>query len=128
MCAAFAMVVKAKAAHIFHIGDARIYRMAGNALEQLTDDHRVVLSSEQSYLGRALGINPQIEIDYRVLEIEKGEVFVLATDGVYAHVGPRFVVNATRDRAGDLEGAAKMIVEEAYRHGSADNLTVQIVR
>src|SRR5439155_556042 len=80
--------------HIFHVGDSRIYRVAGNALEQLTDDHRVVLSSEQSYLGRALGVNPQIEIDYRMLEIEKGDVFVLATDGVYAHVGPRAVVNA----------------------------------
>src|SRR5215475_9018973 len=127
VCTLSAMIVKAKAAHIFHIGDSRIYRVTGNALEQLTDDHRVVLSSEQSYLGRALGINPQIEIDYRMLEIEKGDVFVLATDGVCAHVGPRFVLNAIAS-AGDLDAAARMIVEEAYRHGSADNLTVQIVR
>jgi serine/threonine protein phosphatase PrpC len=128
VCTLSAMVVKAKAAHIFHVGDSRIYRVNGNTLEQLTDDHRVVLSSEQSYLGRALGINPQIEIDYRMLEVEKGDVFVLATDGVYAHVGPRFVVNAIRDGAGDLDAAAKMIIAEAHRHGSADNLTVQIVR
>src|SRR6266704_2438213 len=128
VCTLSAMIVKAKAAHIFHVGDSRIYRVAGHALEQLTDDHRVVVSSEQSYLGRALGINPQIEIDYRMLEIEKGDVFVLAIDGVYAHVGPRFVVNAIRNGAGDLDTAARMIVEEAHRHGSADNLTVQIVR
>jgi serine/threonine protein phosphatase PrpC/ribosomal protein L39E len=128
VCTLSAMVVKAKAAHIFHVGDSRIYRVTGHALEQLTDDHRVVLSSEQSYLGRALGINPQIEIDYRMLEIEKGEVFVLATDGVYAHVGPRFVVNSITSGAGDLDAAARMIVEEAFHHGSADNLTVQIVR
>ena len=128
VCTLSAMVVKAKAAHIFHVGDSRIYRVIGNTLEQLTDDHRVVLSSEQSYLGRALGINPQIEIDYRMLEIEKGDLFVLATDGVYAHVGPRFVVNSIASSAGDLDAAARMIVEEAFRHGSADNLTVQIVR
>jgi serine/threonine protein phosphatase PrpC/ribosomal protein L39E len=128
VCTLSAMVVKAKAAHIFHVGDSRIYRVTGYALEQLTDDHRVVLSSEQSYLGRALGINPQIEIDYRMLEIEKGDLFVLATDGVYAHVGPRYVVNAITSSAGDLDAAARMIVEEAFRHGSADNLTVQIVR
>jgi serine/threonine protein phosphatase PrpC/ribosomal protein L39E len=128
VCTLSAMVVKAKAAHIFHVGDSRIYRVTGNTLEQLTDDHRVVLSSEQSYLGRALGVNPQIEIDYRLLEIEKGDVFVLATDGVYAHVGPRFVVNSITGSADDLDAAARMIVEEAYRHGSADNLTVQIVR
>jgi serine/threonine protein phosphatase PrpC/ribosomal protein L39E len=128
VCTLSAMVVKAKAAHIFHVGDSRIYRVTDHALEQLTDDHRVVLSSEQSYLGRALGINPQIEIDYRMLEIEKGDLFVLATDGVYAHVGPRFVVNSITSSAGDLDAAARMIVEEAFRHGSADNLTVQIVR
>jgi serine/threonine protein phosphatase PrpC/ribosomal protein L39E len=128
VCTLSAMVVKAKAAHIFHVGDSRIYRVTDHALEQLTDDHRVVLSSEQSYLGRALGINPQIEIDYRMLEIEKGDLFVLATDGVYAHVGPRFVVNAITSSADDLDAAARMIVEEAFRHGSADNLTVQIVR
>ena len=128
VCTLSAMVVKAKAAHIFHVGDSRIYRVTGHALEQLTDDHRVVLSSEQSYLGRALGINPQIEIDYRMLEIEKGDLFVLATDGVYAHVGQRFVVNAITSSADDLDAAARMIVEEAFRHGSADNLTVQIVR
>ena len=63
--------------------------MSGNALEQLTNDHRVIISSQQSYLGRALGVNPQIEIDYQSHQVEKGDVFVLATDGVYEHVvGP----------------------------------------
>src|SRR5215813_494130 len=96
VCTLSAMIVKAKAAHIFHVGDSRIYRVAGNALEQLTDDHRVVLSSEQNYLSRALGINPQIEIDYRVLQIEQGDVFLLTTDGVYEHAGARFIVDAIR--------------------------------
>ena len=128
VCTLSAMVIKSTTAHIFHIGDSRIYRLAGHTLEQLTDDHRVVVSSEQSYLGRALGINTQIEIDYRALPLEKGDVFVLATDGVYEHVGARFVANAIGDSATDLDRAARAIVEEAYRHGSPDNLTVQIVR
>src|SRR5690242_13128432 len=50
VCTFSAMVFKAAAAHIFHIGDARVYRVAGNGLEQLTEDHRVRVSSEQSYL------------------------------------------------------------------------------
>src|SRR5438445_9132318 len=62
VCTFSAMVIKATAAHIFHIGDARIYRATGNGLEQLTEDHRVHASSQQSYLSRALGIHPQIEI------------------------------------------------------------------
>jgi ribosomal protein L39E len=122
------MVIKSTTAHIFHVGDARIYRVNGHSLEQLTEDHRVVVSSVQSYLGRALGINPQIEIDYRSLAIEKGDVFILATDGVYEHVNPRFIADIVNGEAGELDGIAKSIVEEAYRQNSPDNLTVQIVR
>ncbi len=128
VCTLSAMIIKSTTAHIFHVGDSRIYRVVGNALEQLTDDHRVIVSSEQNYLSRALGINPQIEIDYRALQIEKGDVFLLATDGAYEHVRARFIVNAISDNAKDLDGAARVIVEEAYQKGSLDNLTVQIVR
>jgi serine/threonine protein phosphatase PrpC len=128
VCTLSAMVIKSTTAHIFHIGDSRIYRVAGNTLEQLTSDHRVVVSSEQSYLSRALGINPQIEIDYQALQIERGDVFVLATDGVYEHVAPRFAAKAINDSPGDLDRAAKAIVEEASLRGSQDNLTIQIVR
>ncbi len=127
VCTLSAMVIKSTTAHIFHIGDARIYRVAGRALEQLTEDHRVVVSSVQNYLGRALGVNPQVEIDYRSLHIERGDVFILATDGVYEHVNPHFIAEAIND-ANDLDSVAKTIAEEAYRQGSPDNLTVQIVR
>ncbi len=127
VCTLSAMVIKSTTAHIFHIGDARIYRLAGQGLEQLTEDHRIVVSDEQSYLGRALGINPQIEIDYRPVNIETGDVFLLATDGVYEHVSSRFITEAI-NCGGGLDGAARAIVEEAKRQGSPDNLTVQIVR
>jgi serine/threonine protein phosphatase PrpC len=128
VCTLSAMVIRSTTAHIFHIGDARIYRVVGRGLEQLTEDHRVVVSSQQSYLGRALGINPQVEIDYRALAIEKGDLFLLATDGVYEHVGSRFVADKIAGHANDLDRAAAAIIEEAKRRGSSDNLTVQIVR
>jgi serine/threonine protein phosphatase PrpC len=128
VCTLSAMIIKSTTAHIFHIGDARIYRVVGRGLEQLTEDHRVIVSSQQSYLGRALGINPQIEIDYRAVTIAKGDLFLLATDGVYEHVGSRFVAETITGHANDLDSAASVIVEEAKRRGSSDNLTVQIVR
>ena len=80
VCTLSAMVVKSTTAHIFHIGDCRIYRVAGNSLEQLTTDHRVVISSVQSYLGRALGVNPQIEIDYQSFRVERGDTFLLVNE------------------------------------------------
>jgi serine/threonine protein phosphatase PrpC len=128
VCTLSAMVLKSATAHIFHAGDCRIYRIEGNTLEQLTEDHRVMVSSSQTYLGRALGINPQIEIDYRAIAVQKGDVFLLATDGVYEHVSPRFVARAIASHAADLDQAARIIVGEALQNGSADNLTIQIVR
>ena len=101
------MVIKSTTAHLFHVGDSRIYRLSGNSLEQLTNDHRVIISSEQSYLGRALGVNPQIEIDYLMLRVEQGDTFVLVTDGIYEHVSARHIARAVSDGAADLDQAAK---------------------
>ena len=128
VCTLSAMVIKSTTAHLFHIGDSRIYRLSGTTLEQLTNDHRIVISSQQSYLGRALGVNPQIEIDYQMLRLEPGDVFVLATDGVYEHLSARRMAKAVNEGGGDLEAAAKAIVDQAFEAGSEDNLTVQVVR
>ena len=128
VCTLSALVIKSTTAHIFHIGDTRIYRVAGATLEQLTDDHRVQVSAEQSYLGRALGVNSHIEIDYLALRIDRGDIFMLATDGVWEHASPRFMADTVRDHADDFDLAARLIAEQALRAGSIDNLTVQIVR
>ena len=132
VCTLSAMVLKSRTAHIFHIGDSRIYRVSGASLEQLTTDHRVTVSSDQSYLSRALGMNPHLEIDCLEEQLEAGDVFILATDGVYEHASGAFIAETVRKAidksADDLDSAAKAIVDEAYAQGSPDNLTVQIVR
>ncbi len=122
-----ALVLKGRQAHIFHIGDSRVYRVSGASLEQLTVDHTVVVSSEESYLGRAMGLNRQVEIDYRQENIAAGDVFILATDGVFEYFDAPFVAR-TLAASADLDVAAKAIVAEAFSRGSKDNLTIQIVR
>ena len=128
VCTFSAIVLKSTTAHIFHVGDTRIYRLRGDTLEQLTEDHRLQVSKEKSYLRRALGADPQVEVDYQSLQVEEGDVFVLATDGVYEFASPPFMIDAIKAGDGELDGAAKIIVDEAYAQGSDDNLTVQIVR
>lgn len=128
VCTLSAMVIKSTTAHIFHVGDTRIYRLEGSALEQLTSDHRVWVSPEQSYLGRALGVDSHVEIDYLNCQVEPGDTFVLATDGVYEHVDGVAIHAAIVAHPNDLDAAASAIVAEASRRGSADNLTVQLLR
>lgn len=129
VCTLAALVIKSRTAHLFHVGDTRIHQVhGGKSLEQLTQDHRVHVGGGQSYLGRALGVHPQLEIDHRSLPLERGDTLLLTTDGVHEHV-PEPVILALLERHGeDLEGAARGIVDEALARGSPDNLTVQIVR
>ncbi len=127
VCTLSALVLKATTAHVFHVGDSRIYRLVDGALEQLTRDHRVRVPEGHSYLSRAVGFAAQIEIDYRALQLEPGDVFVLASDGVHEHVDTAFIADAVRRGRCDLDRAARAIVEEALHRGSTDNLTVQIV-
>ena len=128
VCTLSAMVIKSVTAHIFHVGDTRIYRLRDGTLEQLTTDHRLRVAQDVSYLGRALGLNPHLEIDYQALRVEVGDVFVFATDGVYEHLSARFMADTIAVHGNDLDRAAKVIVDHAYTQGSADNLTIQILR
>lgn len=128
VCTFSGLIIKSRTAHLFHVGDARIYRLCGNALEQLTADHRVRVSAEQSYLARALGMDRKLEVDYRSLPLAVGDLLVLATDGVYEHLDAEFVGVTIAANDGDLERAARAIAEEAYRRGSGDNLTIQLLR
>jgi serine/threonine protein phosphatase PrpC/predicted Ser/Thr protein kinase len=128
VCTFSALVLKSATAHLFHVGDARIYRLQGRSLEQLTSDHRVSVSPQTSFLGRALGMDSHLEIDYRMLPLEAGDIFVLATDGVHEHLDAGLLI-AALDRCGaDLDAAARALVEEAWRRGSGDNLTLQLLR
>jgi serine/threonine protein kinase len=102
--------------------------LRGNALEQLTHDHRLWVSEDKSYLSRALGIHPQLELDYHSMQVELGDIFVLATDGVYEYAPAPFIIKSIHARDDTLDGVAKTIADEAYGKGSADNLTIQIVK
>ncbi|MEQ5834934.1 bifunctional protein-serine/threonine kinase/phosphatase [Marinobacter sp. NFXS9] len=128
VCTLSALVLKADRAHLIHAGDTRIYRLNDAGLEQLTHDHRLWVSPKENYLSRALGIEETVELDYRSVAIRPGDVFILATDGVYEHADTAFILQCCREHAGDLDKAAQRIIEHALDNGSSDNLTLQIVR
>lgn len=128
VCTLSAMIIKSTTAHIFHLGDTRIYRLRNNALEKLTNDHRIWVSEEKSYLSRAMGINARLEIEYDAHPVDKGDIFLLVTDGIHELVNSRFMTQVINEQIDNLDAAAKTIAEEAFDQGSKDNLTVQIVR
>lgn len=128
VCTFSALVFKARVAHLFHIGDSRIYRLRGDGIEQLTKDHRVWKSKEESYLSRALGVSLDLELDYQQQQLKEGDIYLLCTDGVYEFCERQFVLDTLKKCKNNLDEAAKLIVHQALSEGSTDNLTLQIAR
>ncbi len=128
VCTFSALVLKGRELHLLHVGDARLYRLHPHALEQLSDDHRVVISSTETYLGRALGAGPQVEIDYRHWDAEVREVYLLATDGAYSHLDAAAVHAALSTHPDDLDAAAAALTQQAHHRGSQDDATVLLLR
>ena len=128
VCTFSALVIRSRTAYLFHVGDARIWQVQGGKLEQLTTDHRVHAGGGRSYLGRALGVSGQVEIDYRSMPLAEGDTFVLTTDGVHDHLRPDAIAAAIATHAQDLDAAAAAIARAAAEAGSDDNLTVQLLR
>lgn len=128
VCTFSAMVFKSTSVYLFHVGDTRVYRLSGNSLEQLTEDHRTYISKDKSYLNRALGMRDRIEIDYQAFPVDIGDVFISATDGVYEFVDEKSIIETIGQHQGDLNLAARSIIQEALKRGSDDNLTIQILR
>lgn len=128
VCTLSALVIKASMAYLFHVGDTRIYRLRNKALEQLTNDHRLYISQEENYLSRALGVDSLLEVDYQALPLREGDIFILATDGVYEHASAQELINTIDQHSSDMDKAARAVVSSAYENGSNDNLSIQIVR
>ncbi|MCQ0971453.1 bifunctional protein-serine/threonine kinase/phosphatase [Paracoccus sp. TK19116] len=127
VCTIALLILKGRIAHVFHAGDSRIWRVFGATMEPLTHDHRIRVSDREGYLGRALGADRDIEIDYRSLNLTPGDIFVMTTDGVHDWIEPSEAADLIRN-AEDLDQAAERIAKAALDRGSDDNLTVQIIR
>jgi len=123
-----AMVLKSQTLHLFHIGDSRVYRLREGEFEQLTQDHRIWVSNDKEYLSRALGVDTHLNIDYKTLPIEVGDIYFLSTDGVHDFVNDSTLQALIIDNAADLQQAAQCICEQASTNQSNDNITCQLVR
>lgn len=128
------LILKSTTAHIFHIGDSRIYRLRDGELEQLTRDHRVWISDEKNYLNRAMGIDLHLDIDYRKVPLEKNDIFLLSTDGIHDFIAAktlREILNSSSTRNYDsklLNQKCSEIAQQASNNHCDDNLSLQLLK
>ncbi len=123
-----AMVLKSQTAHLFHVGDSRIYRLRDGDFVQLTNDHRIWISNDREYLSRALGIDSHLEIDYRRTPIQEGDIYFLSTDGIHDFVSDAELTEHLAAHQDNPQKASDAILEAALTNKSDDNVTCQVVR
>jgi len=122
-----ALILKSTTAHILHIGDSRIYRLRDGNIEQLTTDHRIWISQEKNYLSRAVGVDLHLDIDYKTVDLELADVFVMTTDGIHDYLSNK-QINDIASQTENLTALAEQLVSKALTNGSHDNVTCQIIQ
>ena len=122
-----------------HVGDSRAYLLRDGSLEQLTEDHSLVaelmrsgkLSPEEaeihpqrSVITRALGTDPDVDVDTFTIAAQAGDLFVLCSDGLTTMVPNDRILDLIERHRGDMEGALRSLVSAANKGGGEDNITV----
>jgi serine/threonine protein phosphatase PrpC/predicted nucleic acid-binding Zn ribbon protein len=122
-----------------HVGDSRAYLIRDASMEQLTEDHSLVnellktgkLSREEaethpqrSVITRALGTDPDVDVDTFSVSAENGDLFLLCSDGLTDMVSEESILDVVERHRDNIEGALRALVKEANRGGGQDNITV----
>jgi len=122
-----------------HVGDSRAYLIREGQLEQLTEDHSLVaelvrsgkLSPEEaethpqrSVITRALGTDPDVDVDTFSIPTHPGDLFMLCSDGLTSMVDGGTILEATEKNRDNLHAAVKALIRAANKGGGEDNITV----
>ena len=126
-----------------HIGDSRMYRLRGEQFTQVTEDHSLLqeqiksglitkdkakLSSNKNLVTRALGIDPQVELELHEYDVLPGDIYLLCSDGLSDLVDDEEMQLTVSSLASNLELAAQQLVQMANDNGGKDNISVILAR
>jgi protein phosphatase len=135
-----ALLVLPRHALTAQVGDSRVYRVRGGHVAQLTEDHTLInyklkqgLIDEQraktmkgkNVITRAVGHKDYVEVDTREVDLERGDHFLLCSDGLHGYLQEGELERVLLD--GPLEAAPARFVQLANERGGKDNITVAIV-
>jgi PPM family protein phosphatase len=134
--------LEGEAVAIGHVGDSRAYRFRAGKLERLTRDHSLVEEMrrkgqlteaqaedhpQRSIITRALGPEPEVQVDIQTVPAQAGDVFLICSDGLTTMLDEDHVARLL-GRASSMEAAVRALVDEANRAGGRDNITVVAFR
>jgi PPM family protein phosphatase len=124
---------------VAHVGDSRLYRLRGERFEQLTMDHSLLQelvdrgfysaeeaarSTNKNYVTRALGVEPNVEVEIREHPVQRSDYYVLCSDGLSDMVEDEDIHLTISTFNDNLEVVSRQLVQLSNEHGGRDNISV----
>jgi len=128
---------------IAHVGDSRLYRVRDGQLSQVTQDHSLLQelvargfytpeeaqrAAAKNYVTRALGVEPTVEVDVTEIPVQKGELFLLCSDGLSDMVEDDDIQLTISTFGANLQTLARQLVLLGNDNGGRDNISIVLVR
>ncbi len=128
--------------YVANVGDSRLY-VIHDGIKQITEDHSLVeemvktgeierkdvrFHPNKNIITRALGAGTTVMPDYFEVELEKGDIVLMCSDGLTNMMEDKDIKDIVREYADDLEMAAETLVKRANENGGKDNISIVIVK
>jgi PPM family protein phosphatase len=124
---------------IAHVGDSRLYRLRADRFEQVTQDHSLLQelvdrgfysaeeaqrAANKNYVTRALGVEPSVEVEIQEVPVERGDFYVLCSDGLSDMVEDDDIHLTISTFGDNLATVAKQLIQLSNDNGGRDNISV----
>lgn len=134
-------VVSMNKLYVAHMGDSRAYLISDDEITQITTDHSMVQEMldngkltieearnhpQKNIITRALGVNPEIKLEYNTLDIKRGNIILSCTDGLTNTVEEQDIYNICK-KCDNKEEAVGKLISKGNKNGGNDNITVSLI-
>ncbi len=124
-----------------HVGDSRLYRLRADRFEQLTMDHSLLQelvdrgfysaeeaqrATNKNYVTRALGVEPNVDVEIHEEPAVKGDFYLLCSDGLSDMVEDEDIHLTINTFSANLDTVAKQLIQLTNDNGGRDNVSVLI--